>query len=68
MYVDEIKSLATLPADDMNFKSSLKKATDTQIRVAIITMKNRNGNDKSRIRACEKELKRRAKVYGEREI
>jgi hypothetical protein len=57
---DAIKVLSSLPVDDGNFKYALSKATDYQIRLAIEEMKNRNGKDKSRIAACERELKRRA--------
>lgn len=58
---DAIKVLSRLPAEDENFKYALSKAIDYQIRIAIEEMKSRNGKDKSRIAACERELKRREK-------
>lgn len=62
MYTDIIKSLCTLPASDLNFTADLKRATSNQIRLAIETMKNSGGKNKSRIKACERELKRRDRV------
>ena len=59
MYMDAIKSITDLPAEDCNFKSALSKATGNQIRIALEVMRGRNGKDKSRIGACERELKRR---------
>ena len=62
MYTDIIKSLVLLPATDLNFTADLKRATSNQIRLAIETMKNNGGKNKSRIKACERELKRRDRV------
>lgn len=62
MYTDIIKSLVSLPATDLNFTADLKRATSNQIRLAIETMKNNGGKNKSRIKACERELKRRDRV------
>lgn len=59
--MDIIKCLSELPANDGNFKSALSGATANQIRLALEVMKNRNGKDKSRISACERELRRRAR-------
>lgn len=59
MYMDIIRSITDLPAEDYNFKSALSRATGNQIRIALEVMKNRDGKDKSRIAACERELKRR---------
>ena len=59
MYMDAIKSITDLPAEDCNFKSALSKATGNQIRIALEVMRNRARKDKSRIKACERELKRR---------
>lgn len=58
---DTVHTLTSLPATDFNFTSCLQRATDNQIRLALETMRNRDGNDKGRIKACERELKRRAK-------
>lgn len=60
MYMDTIKCLSKLPADDGNFKSALSSATENQIRIALIGMRNKDGN-KSRIAACERELRKRDK-------
>ena len=65
MYVDVIKNLCTLPATDLNFTADLKRATPRQIALAIETMKNNGGKNKSRITACERELKRRDREHGE---
>ena len=56
---DPVHTLTSLPATDLNFTSYLQRATDNQIRIALKTMWNREGKDKERIKACERELKRR---------
>lgn len=56
-----VSTLASIPATDLNFVSSLKKATNQQIEQALAIMRNRDGKDKGRIRACERELRRREK-------
>ena len=63
MMFDEstVHTLTSLPATDLNFTSCLQRATDNQIRLALETMRNRDGKDKGRIKACERELKRREK-------
>ena len=58
---DQVHTLTSLPATDLNFTSCLQRATDNQIRLALETMRNRDGKDKGRIKACERELKRRNK-------
>ena len=58
---DTVHTLTSLPATDLNFTSCLQRATDNQIRLALETMRNREGKDKGRINACERELKRRNK-------
>ena len=58
---DTVHTLASLPATDLNFTSCLQRATQNQIRLALETMRNRDGKDKGRIKACERELKRREK-------
>lgn len=65
MYTDIIKSLVSLPATDLNFVADMKRATQRQIALAIETMKNNGGKNKSRIKACERELKRRDREHGE---
>lgn len=61
MYMNVIRDLTEIPADDCNFKSALCGATENQIRIALEVMRNREGKDKSRIAACERELRRRDK-------
>ena len=58
---DTVHALTSLPATDLNFESCLQRATQNQIRLALETMWNRDGKDKGRIKACERELKRRNK-------
>ena len=58
---DTVHALTSLPATDLNFTSCLKGATDLQIEMALEVMRNRDGNDKGRIKACEMELKQRVK-------
>ena len=58
---DPVHTLTSLPATDLNFTSCLQRATQNQIRLALETMRNRDGKDKGRIKACERELKRREK-------
>ena len=58
---DPVHTLTSLPATDLNFTSCLQRATDNQIRLALETMRNREGKDKGRIKACEREFKRRNK-------
>ena len=58
---DTVHALTSLPATDLNFTSCLQRATQNQIRLALETMRNRDGKDKGRIKACERELKRMAK-------
>lgn len=59
--IDNVQALSSLPATDLNFVSCLKSATVNQLEVALEVMRNRDGKDKSRISACERELSRRAK-------
>ena len=58
---DAVHALTSLPATDINFTSCLQRATDNQIRLALEAMRNRDGKDKGRIAACDRELKRRNK-------
>lgn len=62
MYMkNTVSTLASIPATDLNFVSTLKEATNQQIEQALGIMRNRDGRDKGRIRACERELRRREK-------
>lgn len=60
---DPVHTLTSLPATDLNFTSCLQRATQNQIRLALEAMRNRDGKDKCRIKACERELKRREKHW-----
>lgn len=65
IYTNNVRALTSLPATDLNFVSSLKNATSEEIESSLEVMRNRDGKDKGRIKACEMELKRREKiVYG----
>ena len=48
MMFDEstVHTLTSLPATGLNFTSCLQRATDNQIRLALETMRNRDGKDK----------------------
>lgn len=61
MYMDVIRSLTELPDTDLNFRSALERSTSNQIRLALQVMRNRDGKDKGRIAACERELRKREK-------
>ena len=67
MYMDVIRSLTELPATDLNFRSALDRSTINQIRLALQVMRNRDGKDKGRIAACERELRKREKSPDEKE-
>ena len=56
-----VHTLTSLPATDLNFTSALNGATSLQIKMALEVMRNRDGKDKGRIKACERKLKRRNK-------
>lgn len=58
---DTAHALTSLPATDLNFVSCLKSATNLQIDMALDVMRNRDGKDKGRIAACDRELKQRVK-------
>lgn len=61
LQVDTVHALTLLPAGDGIFKSALQRATSLQIEMALEVMRNREGSDKTRMAACERELKRREK-------
>ena len=52
-----VDSLCSLPSGDCNYTSALTQATKAQLQLAIQIMKmNEDGNHKSRIAACEKQI------------
>lgn len=59
MCMDVFRIITEIPAEDCIFKLALSRATGNQLRTALEIMRGRNGKDKSRIKACERELKRR---------
>ena len=61
IHTDTVHALTSLPATDLNFVSCLKGTTDLQIEMALEVMRNREGKDKGRIAACDRELKQRNK-------
>lgn len=56
---ENIKGLMTLPADDLNYRSVLLRSSIKDIEEAIDRMIESGGKHKGRIKACERELKRR---------
>ena len=61
IHTDTVHALTPLPANDLTIVSCPQGATDLQIEMALEVMRNRDGKDKGRINACERELKRRNK-------
>lgn len=57
--IDNVHTLCSIPATDLNFVSALKSATDEQVNEAISVMEQKKTGNKGRINACKKELKRR---------
>ena len=63
-----VSKLTTIPVNDGNFIFALTiYASNDDIAEAIKIMKSRNGTDKSRITACERELRKRLKIKKEKE-
>jgi len=58
-----VHALSSLPATDLNFVVCLNRATKEEISQALEIMKSRDGKDKGRISACERELKKREKSH-----
>lgn len=58
---DTVHALTSIPVTDLNFVSALNGATSLQIKMALEVMRKRDGKDKGRIKACERELKRRTR-------
>lgn len=53
-----VDSLCKLPAGDVNFQSALNQATKAQLQLAVKIMQlNTNGQNKTRIEACERKIK-----------
>lgn len=61
---DTVHTLTSIPATDINYTSALKSATSLQIKLALEVMRKRDGKDKVRIKACERELRRRVIADG----
>lgn len=59
---DTVHCLSSLPATDGNFLSALSRATDAEISQAICDMEASGGQHKSRIAACQRELRKRMKA------
>lgn len=56
---DDVHALSTLPATDGNFTSTLRTASTEDVMKAIEVMENNGGQNKSRIAACKRELRKR---------
>lgn len=62
---DNVGCLTVVPADDGNFKCALGYATDEELNQALQILKkelSQGAKNKSRISACERELKKRNKA------
>lgn len=57
-----VRILSIAPVYSGNFKSVLIAATNMEIRQAIYRIENRIGKHKTRIAACERELRVRERV------
>ena len=55
---DTVSYLISIPADDPNFKAAVQRATQRELKEAILRMSGKEGN-KTRIIACQKEYRRR---------
>lgn len=58
--IDNVNCLITVPADDGNFKASLGYATDDELTQALSILNEQltqGHKHKSRIAACERELR-----------
>lgn len=54
-----IDVLVTIPESDINFKTALDKATMTQVNLAIIRLKARKGNHKTKLKILNDKLKKK---------
>ena len=59
--MDTVHCLSSLPASDGNFLSALNRATDEEISQSILDMEINGGQNKGRITACKRELRKRTK-------
>lgn len=59
---DTVHCLSSLPASDGNFLSALNRVTDEEITIALDVMATTGGQHKSRIAACQRELRKRMKA------
>lgn len=55
-----IDVLVTVPESDINFKTALEKATMTQVNLAIIRLKARKGNHKTKLKILNDKLKKKS--------
>lgn len=60
MMSSNISWLMTTPSGDCNFKSTLERATDEEIKEAITNLDGKK-NVKTKLKALESELRRREK-------
>lgn len=59
---DIVRCLVTVPATDGNFISALNRASGKDLLDAIYAMEQNGGKNKTRMLACSRELRRRAKL------
>ena len=55
IHTDTVHALTSLLANDLNFVTCQKSEKKLQIERALEVMRNRDGNNKGRIKACERE-------------
>ena len=60
--MDNVKCLSSLPCNDGNFKSALSRAMDNEITLALDIMATTSGQNKGRMIACQRELRKRMKA------
>lgn len=60
MMSNNISWLMTTPSTDCNFKSALKRSTDEEIKATIANLDGKR-NVKTKLKALEAELRRRAR-------
>lgn len=56
---ENVRGLISVPASDLNYRSILIRSSVKEIEEAIDCMIESGGKHKGRIKACERELKRR---------
>ena len=57
---DAVSYLINIPADDPNFKAAVQRATQRELKEAILRMSGKEGN-KTRVLACQREFQKRVK-------